>query len=148
MGNSANITVSYLAGATSADPVIYLHWNGGPDSIHAFVSRLEEVGWTCSASALVNLVCIAKAFIGGRNTVYIFERDSVKELHDADNGHYHIQLPKGKSRKCVIQHSRNGEAATALNRESLDAEESAEETAAWKEKLRAFTPFLEESHNL
>lgn len=87
MGNRAVISVN----TNNESPSIYLHWNGGPESVLAFLSVAKELGVPDPATdeqgfidGMYNL--IDKRFFKG-SSVY---RQPIREADcdNRDNGHY------------------------------------------------------------
>lgn len=83
MGNRAVITTAPF----SMDNVgIYVHWNGGPESIAAFLQAAKELGMRSPESdesyAMARLVQIIANYFGGSTSIGI---GKVRDL-DYDNG--------------------------------------------------------------
>lgn len=87
MGNRATIAVHQTKGS----PAIYLHWNGGPESVLAFLHAAKELGVRSPASdpeyCLSRLGQIIGNFFGGTTS---FGFGQVGLLDDSDNGTYFI----------------------------------------------------------
>lgn len=82
MGNRAVISFKHSQSA----PAIYIHWNGGPESIEAFLEVCRRRGYRTPGSdtpyAFARLVGVLHEFFNGDSSVAV---GLVREL-DADNG--------------------------------------------------------------
>lgn len=87
MGNRAAIAIRKTRGS----PAIYLHWNGGPESVLAFLHAAKELGVRSPGYnenyCLGRLGQIVGNFFGGTTSLG-FGR--VGHLDDSDNGTYFI----------------------------------------------------------
>jgi hypothetical protein len=83
MGNRAVITT---APYSINNVGIYLHWNGGPESVAAFMKACKQLGYRSPASddsyAMARLTQAIGTFFGGSTSVGI---GTVRNL-DTDNG--------------------------------------------------------------
>lgn len=90
MGNRAVITVAPYAETNIG---IYLHWNGGRESIEAFLAAAKELGMRSPASdssyAMARLVQIIGNFFGGSTSIGI-GLCSELDCKNGDNGTYLI----------------------------------------------------------
>ena len=87
MGNRAAIAIR----KTKGSPAIYLHWNGGPESVLAFIHAAKELGVRSPAYdpdyCLGRLGQIIGNFFGGSNS---FGFGRVGYVDDSDNGTYFL----------------------------------------------------------
>lgn len=90
MGNRAVITT---VGATDHDLGIYLHWNGGPESVLAFCEAAKQLGvrpLTDDPSyGFARLTQIIGNFFGGTNSVGVGTLSQL-DGDNHDNGTYYI----------------------------------------------------------
>jgi len=93
MGNRANVV--FVHGKDIA-PVVYLHWNGGPESVYAFVAELE----------------LRKGFDGGPEAAAARFAGVVADFFGDDDGHslYLYNAPRAITAKQLerFDHSDNG----------------------------------------
>ena len=89
MGNRAVIATSDI----STSPAIYLHWNGGPESVLAFLDAAKELGFrdptmdaAYGTAYLQALICI---FFGDGMSTGI----SALKKSDTDNGDNGVYRP-------------------------------------------------------
>ena len=94
MGNRAVITASKAFDAsTSGDIGIYLHWNGGRDSVEAFLKYCELKGYRSPSSynyGWARLCQIIGNFFGGDTSIGIDRCDRL-DCNNFDNGVYIIE---------------------------------------------------------
>jgi hypothetical protein len=89
MGNRALI-VFKACGVTS--PAISLHWNGGPESVYAFIDALGRYGVRVDANyEAARFIQIAGNFLGGTLSVGVRNVDRVEDLECEDSGVYVIE---------------------------------------------------------
>lgn len=85
MGNRAILTV----GTTKSAPGIYLHWNGGPESVLAFLDAAKELGIRSPEGDpdyfLARLGQIIGNFFGGTMSLGFGAAD---KMDDGDSGRY------------------------------------------------------------
>jgi len=83
MGNRAVITT---APYSINNVGIYVHWNGGPESVAAFLKACKQLGYRSLASdanyAMARLTQVIGTFFGGTTSLGI---GTLRDL-DADNG--------------------------------------------------------------
>lgn len=95
MGNRAVITASNAADvAASKDIGVYLHWNGGYDSVRAFLKYCDLKGYRppdCDNYGWARLCQVIGNFFGGSTSVGI---DTCDRL-DCDNGDNGVFIIKG-----------------------------------------------------
>ena len=85
MGNRAVITASELA----TDPAIYLHWNGGPESVLAFLHAAKELGFrdpTVDSYGMAYLQAVIALYFGDGLSTGI-DRLEISDTK-GDNGTY------------------------------------------------------------
>ena len=89
MGNRAVISVGTSPGSTG----IYLHWNGGPESVLAFLHAARALKVRApegdSSYAMARLTQIIGNFFGGTLSLGI-GKVSELDTNNGDNGHYII----------------------------------------------------------
>lgn len=88
MGNRAVITTK------NRDLAVYLHWNGGRDSVAPFLKYAKLHGYRCPEYDIygwARLCQIIGNFFGGSNSVGIGTYESLKSSADFDNGVYIIE---------------------------------------------------------
>lgn len=91
MGNRAVITTKDQDNKLA----LYLHWNGGRDSVEAFIRYCELKGFRTPTSdpsyAFARLTQVVGNFFGGSSSVGIFATDTDKlDPGDYDNGIYYL----------------------------------------------------------
>lgn len=105
MGNRAVITFDDKPTPQSIG--IYLHWNGGPESVLAFLEAADKLG-VCDDSdksyEIARLVQIIGNFFGGTTSIGI---GPMKEL-DTDNGDNGTYIASRKQGKISIRQSKDG----------------------------------------
>ena len=121
MGNRAVITASKsLNTAKSSDIGVYLHWNGGRDSVEAFLTYCEAKGYRppeVDSYGWARLCQVIGNFFGGDTSLGIDRCDNL-DCENWDNGVYIIEGWKIVGR----QYFDNGiEQATYDLRKMLDA---------------------------
>jgi len=87
MGNRAYVVFEE---GKHRSPAIYLHWNGGPESVYAFLQVLKEYGADqhspeYSSARFVQLVC---NYLGGTLSLGIVTFKRFEQLVEEDNGLY------------------------------------------------------------
>jgi len=89
MGNRAVVVFTRDNGYS---PSIYLHWNGGPESVYAFLDALDryEVGTDGDYEA-ARFVQIVGNFFGGSLSLGISNCKSIQSLDCDDNGVYVVE---------------------------------------------------------
>ena len=93
MGNSAYITTTkeYQKSYCSSPLAIYLHWNGGLDSVKAFLKYCELHEFRNpneDSYGMARLVQVISNFFGASGLSIGIEKVDGKELKSADNGCY------------------------------------------------------------
>lgn len=95
MGNRAVITASKsTAVAGSSDLGIYLHWNGGRDSVEAFLTYCRIAGFRSpdvDNYGWARLVQVIANFFGGDGLSIGFDKCSKLDCDNYDNGVYIIR---------------------------------------------------------
>lgn len=89
MGNRANIVLP------EHKLSIYLHWNGGPESVAAFLKYAEDVGIRHDDYYPARLMQIIGNFFGGTSSLGISSWDGSYTDH-GDNGTYVIRTENSK----------------------------------------------------
>lgn len=84
MGNRAVITT------TEKETAIYLHWNGGLDSVEAFLKYCELKQYRADDYGLARLTQVIGNFFGGGLSLGIGSYKSYEYAADGDNGVYVI----------------------------------------------------------
>lgn len=96
MSNRAVVTFDKQPTANSIG--VYLHWNGGPESVLAFVKALDYYGIRDSASdpsyQLARFVQIVGNYFGGTLSLGIGQLCEL-DTHNYDNGLYRVTRAKG-----------------------------------------------------
>lgn len=103
MGNRAVITTKAM------DIGVYLHWNGGRDSVEAFLRYCKEKGYRppeTDCYGWARLCQVIGNFFGGSNSIGI---DKVERLNcnNGDNGMYIIENWEIVGRKCFDGREQN-----------------------------------------
>lgn len=111
MGNRA--IVVFVEGTikepSEISPQIYLHWNGGPDSVLAFLREMERRGYTRMDYASARFVQVVGEFMRGmgeemRNdglSLGLFgepkdlKPETLEQISHGDNGVYLVTIGKG-----------------------------------------------------
>lgn len=91
MGNRATITTINPKKDTTS---IYLHWNGGRDSVEAFLKYCELKNYRTPDSdsyGMARLAQIIGNFIGGTNSIGVSTYERLSGAADWDNGTYLIK---------------------------------------------------------
>lgn len=83
MGNRAVITLDNKTG-------IYLHWNGGRDSVEAFLKYCKLRKFRTCNYGLARLTQVITNFIGGDLSVGVGKMSSL-DCDNFDNGVYHVE---------------------------------------------------------
>lgn len=100
MGNRANLHL------TDHNLTIYLHWNGGPESIAGFLTYAEEIDSRHDDYYPARLIQIIGNFMGG--TLSIGVTADRRGAHcPGDNGRYHIRCTEG-SEPLIIHYPPEG----------------------------------------
>lgn len=91
MGNRACVV---FTDGRNFSPAIYLHWNGGPESVYAFLDALKRYGalgdCDCAAACLTQLV---GNYLGGTLSLALFNfEEPPARLDPGDNGLYLVTL--------------------------------------------------------
>ena len=90
MGNRAVIAAE---GASGTDTAMYLHWNGGPESVRAFLRVAQDLGVrgpvNDSAYFFARLAQVVGNFFGGTCSVGVGPLDSL-DTDNGDNGTYYV----------------------------------------------------------
>ncbi|MCA6566604.1 MAG: hypothetical protein IM559_21095 [Pseudanabaena sp. M151S2SP2A07QC] len=106
MGNRASIILTDKSGDIS--PTIYLHWNGGPESVLAFLAELKrrgQVGHSVEYSTARLIAIISEFFrqngegltndglsLGISAPVSDLSKESLEQVNPGDNGVYIVNL--------------------------------------------------------
>lgn len=94
MGNRAVITASKSKNVKHAKDIgVYLHWNGGRDSVEAFLTYCELKGYRSPSSdnyGWARLCQVIGNFFGGSNSIGIDTCDHL-DCDNFDNGVYVIE---------------------------------------------------------
>jgi len=95
MGNRAHIVFP------DAQVAIYLHWNGGLESVVSFLDYLNEIGCADSQYGPARLCQIIGNFFGGTYSLGLtgapdLERETLDTLDHGDNGVWIVGLHEGK----------------------------------------------------
>ena len=85
MGNRAVITT------TEKKIGIYLHWNGGRDSVEAFLRYCELKGYRTGSYGLARLCQVIGNFFGGTLSVGVMPYTTDARMDPGDNGIYIIE---------------------------------------------------------
>lgn len=118
MGNRATIIFTDLTGL-EIGPAIYLHWNGGPESIYAFLDELDrrrvrsDVDY--SSARFIHVVgdyfdgadSAGSMSLGVTSGPPRIDEDSLERYDHCDNGIYVVQRQRGRSH--VRRFTRGGE---------------------------------------
>lgn len=114
MGNRAVVTFDRKPSSRSIG--VYLHWNGGPESILAFAEACDALGaWSEDGDYLVaRFVQIVGNFIGGTTSLGV---GSLGEL-DCDNGDNGLFIATKENGKIALSQSIDG--STTGPRKILD----------------------------
>jgi len=83
MGNRAVITLDKRIG-------IYLHWNGGRDSVEAFLKYCELKGHRTDSYGLARLAQVIGNFFGGTTSIGVGKCDNL-DMDNYDNGTYVVE---------------------------------------------------------
>jgi hypothetical protein len=117
MGNRANIIFKSQNGELS--PCVYLHWNGGPESIMAFIAEMLRRNWTRQDYAAARFCQIIGEYFSGigadrrddGHSLGVFNSPSalddatIKDLSgNCDNGLYIIEIGNNKAATEVTQY--------------------------------------------
>lgn len=109
MGNRAVVTFDKKPTLNSVG--VYLHWQGGPESIRAFADALNEfkvrTTETDPAYELARFVQIVANYIGGTESLGVGLLKNL-DLDNGDNGVYRIYRT---AVKCEIEQSASGDLA-------------------------------------
>jgi hypothetical protein len=85
MGNRATITIT---DGTTTGPTIYLHWNGGPESVYPFLHTVSMMGVRAETDYYTaRLVQAIGNFFGGGLSIGISNSEPKKDTC-GDNGAY------------------------------------------------------------
>lgn len=98
MGNRANLIL------TDHDLSIYLHWNGGPESVAAFLAYAHEVGIPGDDYYPARLMQIIGNFLGGTLSLGISAGTSAYQ-GCGDNGTYEIAV-QGRDEPRIIHNGK------------------------------------------
>ena len=93
MGNRAVITASKATDVAKSDDIgIYLHWNGGRDSVEAFLTYCKLQGFRSLGDdyGLARLVQVIANFFGGSTSIG-FGKCSELDCDNWDNGVYIVE---------------------------------------------------------
>lgn len=120
MGNRALIvlesTMNSLTGKTASKdrgPVIYLQWNGGPESVYAFLKELDNRGMrvndtTYETARLVHVIgdffdhdSITTLSLGLQSLTARTNAELAKLTDGVDNGMYLVNRGKKTVKRCV-----------------------------------------------
>lgn len=119
MGNRAVIAASERSNA----PAIYLHWNGGPESVLAFLAAAKELGFRCPTQdepyGMAYLQALVAIFFGDGLGTGIGPLEE-SDVDNGDNGLY--ILGPGWTVK-ARKHAPKGDAAKTYEELSTDAKE-------------------------
>lgn len=98
MGNRAHVFFSKEVNS----PGIYLHWNGGPESVLAFVRTMEARGWTRMDYGPARLAAVAVEFFDAEGDCegYSVGMDpytgNTRDYDMNDNGCYFVRRDQGR----------------------------------------------------
>lgn len=101
MGNRSYVVIKQTRGKeTFYSPALYLHWNGGPESVYGFLdyARAHDVR-TETAYGMARLCQIACNFFGGTLSVGLENVCGAKSLENfqpGDNGLFVVEWKDGK----------------------------------------------------
>lgn len=102
MGNRAVITTSTANSVQNSNDIgVYLHWNGGPDSVNAFLLYCKLKGYRTPETdnyGWARLCQVIGNFLGGTTSIGI-DRCCVLDCDNGDNGTYIIKDWKIVKRK-------------------------------------------------
>ena len=85
MGNRAYIKLQHM------DSGIYLHWNGGPDSVTAFLRYCELSGFRCDDTGMARLCQVTANWFPDGLSVALMEGPFAHYSNPGDNGIYEIR---------------------------------------------------------
>ena len=83
---------------------VYLHWNGGPESVLAFLEVMRQRGWLRMDYASARFAAVVVEFFDAEgdcdgNSVGIFDDAAESGAHVGDNGLYAVTLVISEDRK-------------------------------------------------
>jgi hypothetical protein len=100
MGNRAAIVFDTSTGPTTLHTAIYLHWNGGPESIYAFLDEFNASnsrGFDASYNP-ARFAQLVGTFIGGSLSLGIITGTMQSLAHSADDNGVYLVTGKGMRR--------------------------------------------------
>ena len=122
-----NRTYVVFEDGKTRSPAVYLHWNGGPESIYAFLQSLRDYGalnhspeYSCA-----RFIQLVGNFTGGTLSLGVLDFRDYGQLADEDNGLY-VVTPNAVRRMIAVP--------------SEDEDEDGEEPRTWSVDLRWLTP--------
>ena len=95
MGNRAVITASKADDVSTSDDIgIYLHWNGGRDSVEGFLTYCKKMGYRPPDEDSYGWVCLIKVIANFFGDGLHVDVNTCKHL-DCDNGDNGVYIIKG-----------------------------------------------------
>jgi hypothetical protein len=157
MGNRANVV--FVAGER-VSPCVYLHWNGGPESVYAFLEELErrdvraDADYECARfTQLVGEFFDSSGARGGGLSLgivsVVFCGDWIRTLErvgtdHGDNGFYVVDRTTGHVRRFAERVTGSGRVALSeLSPADVAAERAGAEAHAYRDGIREFFDELE-----
>lgn len=116
MGNRAVITLAQKPKQSSTG--IYLHWNGGPESVLAFAEAAQAlgVGLDDDSYTVARLAQIISNYFGGTLSIGIGALKTL-DCDNYDNGVYKLSIKNGQA---VLKQSKDGKAPwKTLNNDAI-----------------------------
>lgn len=108
MGNRAFVV--FEERGDKPDHGVYLHWNGGPESVLAFLQAMLDRGWTRMDYASARFCAVASEFFDSEGEdsglslgVMGFDPEKPENSDPGDNGIYYVSMP---SEGFTVKHRR------------------------------------------
>lgn len=106
---------------------VYLHWNGGPESVMAFIQTMVDRGWTRTDYAPARMCGVVSEFFDGHgeddrgSSLGVYPIEETNGMADYDNGLFQVEL-KEKEYK-IIQTNPSGGTPKTISLKNLDADQ-------------------------
>lgn len=129
MGNRA--VIAFTRDGSKPDLGVYLHWNGGPESVYCFLDAMQELGWRFEEGyGTARLAQLAGQLFGSNGlSVGIVAITTLADVDPGDNGVYVVQgqqyaegrTPNTKPYTVTRWHNGKKASATATKAERAEA---------------------------